>query len=551
MRRKLITIIPSYNKGNYIEEALQSALKQKIEFDYGIIVAEDASTDKTSDILKKYEENYGDILKVLWSKHNHGLLPNIMRVYEEMDSDYFCVLDADDYWVDENFLQKAVEFLDRNPEYSCYSQNTLLVQDGTKKGCYCSSGVREYVTNSIEDYLLGKSIIPHTTGAVYRNVIYRGKAPDIVKKSLGTYSESSFRGDHERFVMHLKYGKAMFKNEIAGIYRLNDTGIWFSSSKLHQDLLNAQMELDMMEFYDYAFAREFQHLFQQYFDMIEKDIIDMIQKHEKICERDREHIHNLREIYESIKQREQQELLIKSNFGLTTLIKTEIGKQDELLWANIFHDAIKGSRWFDNSISLNPGRWALGYPACYILYQILEQALPNSILELGLGTSTKFTGSYVSWRKKETQVKHYVVEHDEDWIEFNKEKLDYEQMELVQLENITVKENMPETGETEITMYAEFVSTFKDKKFDLIIIDAPYGSEGYSRVDCIGILPECLKESFVIMLDDYDRMGEKRTAQLFMNALTNAGIPFATGVYQGEKATLIITSKDLKFLCSL
>lgn len=551
MRKKLIIVMPSYNKKSYIEEALQSALKQNTNFDYGIIVADDASTDGTDEILKYYEAENTSKIKVLYSAKNQGLLSNILRVYEEMDSDYFCVLDADDYWVDENFLQKAVDFLDNHLDYTCYSQNTLMLQNGISKGTYCSGHVKEQITDSITDYFVGKACIPHTTGAVYRNVIYRGGAPDVVKKSVGTYSESSYRGDHERFVMHLKYGKAMFKNELAGVYRLNDTGIWVSASRLHQNLLNAQMELDMIEFYDYAFETEFLQLFKKYFSAAEKDINDMILKYQKISLQDKEHIRYLREIYHAISDREKQQLLLNSNAKLTVLVRTEIGKQDELLWANIFHDTIKGSKWFNNSISLSPGRWALGYPACYILYQILDLTLPENILELGLGVSTKFTGSYVSWRRKETQVNHYVVEHDKEWIEFNRTKIDYSLLKLVQLNNVAVKANMPETGDTEIIMYDGFAPAFLDKKFDFILIDAPYGSEGYSRVDCIGILPQCLKESFVIMLDDYNRMGEKRTAQLFMNALKDAGIPFEKGVYQGEKSTLIITSLDYKFLCSL
>lgn len=551
MKKRLIIIMPSYNKGIYIKEALESVFSQNTDFDYGILVAEDCSNDETREILEYYKKNNNEKMQVLWSEKNQGLLPNILRAYEQLDSDYFCVLDPDDYWVDENFLQKAVDFLEEHSEFICYSQNTVLIKDNKQMGVYCSKNVKSHITNSIIDYLEGSACIPHTTGAVYRNVIYRGGAPDIVKKSVGTHSESSYRGDHERFVMHLRYGKAMFVNEIAGVYRINETGIWGSASKLHQELLNAQMELDMIEFYDHAFETGFLRLFKHYFSIAEKELDDMVVNFKKIDSRDKEHLLSLKEIYNSFIERERQEVILNNNANLEALMKKQIGKQDELLWANIFHDVIRGSKWFDGATSLNPGRWALGYPACYILYQILDLALPESILELGLGASTKFTGSYIAWRKNEKPVEHYVVEHDKEWIEFNKEKVDYSQMELVQLDNITVNENMPGVGKTEIVMYAGFVSAFKDKKFDFIIIDAPYGSDEYSRVDCIGILPQCLKDSFVIMLDDYDRIGEKRTAQLIIKQLKASGVLFEVGVYQGEKATLIITSKDLKFLCSL
>ena len=71
-------------------------------------------------------------------------------------------------------------------------------------------------------------------------------------------------------------------------------------------------------------------------------------------------------------------------------------------------------------------------------------------------------------------------------------------------------------GSTNVTKYVGFDEKLKEKSFDLMMIDGPYGyrSPDYSRVDILSILPDCLNDEFVILMDDCDRKGEQRTCQL-------------------------------------
>lgn len=83
----------------------------------------------------------------------------------------------------------------------------------------------------------------------------------------------------------------------------------------------------------------------------------------------------------------------------------------ELLWARIFDFAIRDSEWFRRQ-TLNPGRWALGFPALYILFRTLEESRPQRILEFGLGESTRMTGQYAAHF---AGVELTVVEQNEEW----------------------------------------------------------------------------------------------------------------------------------------
>lgn len=237
---------------------------------------------------------------------------------------------------------------------------------------------------------------------------------------------------------------------------------------------------------------------------------------------------------------------------LEALIRGSRNVNNEILWANIFHDTIKGSKWLKNQ-PFSPGRAAIGYPTLYALYRILDEFQPQSILEIGLGQSTKMIGSYVKWKtEKDGRCHHYVVEHDKSWIDFFKSNFELSpNTEIFQMDLIKVQLEEPNTNKTEVNMYQNFSEVLQNQKFDLIFIDGPFGSPIYSRVDVIDLLPECLNESFILMLDDAERVGEQNTLKMIKNALNEEKISYAQNYYSGEKATAIITSENLHFFCTM
>ena len=71
----------------------------------------------------------------------------------------------------------------------------------------------------------------------------------------------------------------------------------------------------------------------------------------------------------------------------------------------------------------------MGYQYLYAVYRILNTVKPKKILELGLGQSTKLLSQYAKTNK---EVKHIVVEHDQEWIDFYKKENEVaENMEIL------------------------------------------------------------------------------------------------------------------------
>ena len=107
---KVSVIIPCYNLGHYLDEAVASVLAQTFQ-DFEIVVVDDGSTDAaTQERLADYRRPKTRLFRV-----PHGGLAAARNVaIANTSGEYLCALDADD-WLDPSFLEKLVPLLDADP----------------------------------------------------------------------------------------------------------------------------------------------------------------------------------------------------------------------------------------------------------------------------------------------------------------------------------------------------------------------------------------------------------------------------------------------------
>ena len=79
----------TYNHANYIKEALDGFVTQIASFPFIVIVHDDASSDKTSEIVCEYGEKYSDIIYPIIETENQyskqdGSLDYIMKIYSHV-----------------------------------------------------------------------------------------------------------------------------------------------------------------------------------------------------------------------------------------------------------------------------------------------------------------------------------------------------------------------------------------------------------------------------------------------------------------------------------
>ncbi|TFH45313.1 glycosyltransferase [Streptococcus equinus] len=115
---KVSIICTNYNKEAWIEEAIQSFLNQKCNFDYEIILVDDASSDHSPQIIEHYAKQFPEKIKAVFHQENLGITKTWIEVCKLAQGDYIARCDGDDYWTDEYKLQKQVEILDKSESSS-------------------------------------------------------------------------------------------------------------------------------------------------------------------------------------------------------------------------------------------------------------------------------------------------------------------------------------------------------------------------------------------------------------------------------------------------
>ena len=235
--------------------------------------------------------------------------------------------------------------------------------------------------------------------------------------------------------------------------------------------------------------------------------------------------------------------LIAEHQSLAERQERLIAIQQETLKANLFHDTICDSEWLKNK-GFSPGGWAVDYGLMYTLYRVLNDMKPMNVIEFGLGQSSKLLHQYGSFY---SEAKVLTCEHNSDWVDFFKAEVN-ERYEL----NIKMLElqNRNYNG-FETLVYNGVDEVCNGQKYNLIVVDGPYGSKHYSRSQLIDVAQNNLADHFCIIMDDYERIGEQDTITEVKRILNSKEIQYSVTVYAASKQHCLLCSKDLEFLTTL
>lgn len=119
-------VLISYNQEQYIAQAVESILMQRVNDDVQVrvIVADDCSKDSTLEIIKSYEEKSPFPFVYLSAGKNLGISKNYQRAFAACDGNYIAILEGDDWWSSPNHIEQHIRFLDAHKECSM-SMNTI------------------------------------------------------------------------------------------------------------------------------------------------------------------------------------------------------------------------------------------------------------------------------------------------------------------------------------------------------------------------------------------------------------------------------------------
>jgi glycosyltransferase involved in cell wall biosynthesis len=223
----LVSIICSaYNHEDYIAEALDGFVMQKTSFPFEIIVHDDASTDKTASIVKDYERKFPELFSNIYQRENQfsKAIGSITKLtYTVAKGKYIALCEGDDYWIDENKLQKQVDFLESNADYCICFHRVYELQDQILALSDFNTSEKEE-SYTIED--LSKGNIIHTPSVIFRNRLIE-KFPD--------WFLHSPINDYVLHMLNARHGKIKYLPEPMSVYRKHNQGIWSSQTRLQHD----------------------------------------------------------------------------------------------------------------------------------------------------------------------------------------------------------------------------------------------------------------------------------------------------------------------------
>lgn len=129
---KVSIICTTYNHEPYIRQTLQGFVMQQCNFAFEIVVHDDASTDRTADIIREYEVKYPQLFRTILQTENQyskgvDIWGNLFT--DPRCAEYIAICEGDDYWIDPLKLQKQVDFLEAHEEYGfCHTECDVFYQ---------------------------------------------------------------------------------------------------------------------------------------------------------------------------------------------------------------------------------------------------------------------------------------------------------------------------------------------------------------------------------------------------------------------------------------
>ncbi|MEN9612589.1 MAG: hypothetical protein RLZZ628_3403 [Bacteroidota bacterium] len=253
MTPKVSVCVPTFNHEKFIRQTLDGALMQQTNFDFEIVIGDDASTDNNQQIIQEYVDKYPNIIRAFLHKENQGPKEpkefggrnNVLGLLKACKGSYVALCEGDDYWTDPHKLQKQVDFMDANPDYAISHHNMQVIyEDGSPEHFF--NDKNQKTTSSIVDVLEDRWFIA-TAATLYRNI--------FLENDFADWHSRAAAGDWALVIQLAATGKIHYFSEAMGVYRKHRGGLSNvqSSTNLYFLKNRKQMFSEVNEWLDFKY----------------------------------------------------------------------------------------------------------------------------------------------------------------------------------------------------------------------------------------------------------------------------------------------------------
>lgn len=218
--KPMVSIVcTSYNHGDYLAEAIESFLMQKTNFEFEILIYDDASTDHSPQVIKQYESKYPSLIKPIYQTQNQyskGVRVEMFN-HNRAIGKYIAVCEGDDYWTDPDKLQKQVDYMEEHPACSMTVHAADRVLSDKKKVLSTVRPEKGNAIFSVDRVIEGGGDLIATNTMVYSKEKVRVLAPFYLNAVVG---------DYPLVILAALHGTVDYLDENMSAYRVGVKGSW-------------------------------------------------------------------------------------------------------------------------------------------------------------------------------------------------------------------------------------------------------------------------------------------------------------------------------------
>lgn len=209
----------TYNHEKFIADAIDSFLMQETNFKFEILIHDDASTDRTVDIIREYEKKYPDLIKTIYQTENqYSKGVDVLHLNNERaKGKYLAICEGDDFWTKSNKLQKQVDYMEKHPECSLCVNAGNLVSASERKLISQSRPSNKNKIFTVAETIEGGGGLFLTNSMLCRTKFVQNR-PNFI--------ENAPVGDYPLAINLALLGTVYYIDEFMSAYRVGDSGSW-------------------------------------------------------------------------------------------------------------------------------------------------------------------------------------------------------------------------------------------------------------------------------------------------------------------------------------